>query len=36
VRSTSAPRKSPPIWILKIDNKGRHNQRIRIGLAASA
>jgi len=24
---------SPPIRILKIDNKGRHNRRIRIGLA---
>ena len=27
---------SPPIRILKIDNKGRHNRRIRIGLAAAA
>jgi len=25
---------SPPIRILKIDNKGRHNRRVRIGLAA--
>lgn len=24
---------SPPVRILKIDNKGRHNRRIRIGLA---
>jgi misacylated tRNA(Ala) deacylase len=24
---------SPPIRILKIDNKGRHNRRVRIGLA---
>lgn len=27
---------SPPIRILKIDNKGRHNRRLRIGLAESA
>ncbi len=27
---------SPPIRILKIDNKGRHNRRLRIGLADSA
>lgn len=26
---------SPPIRILKIDNKGRHNRRLRIGLAGS-
>ena len=26
---------SPPIRILKIDNKGRHNRRVRIGLAES-
>ena len=26
---------SPPIRILKIDNKGRHNRRVRIGLARS-
>jgi len=26
---------SPPIRILKIDNKGRHNRRIRIGLASA-
>lgn len=26
---------SPPIRILKIDNKGRHNRRVRIGLASS-
>jgi misacylated tRNA(Ala) deacylase len=26
---------SPPIRILKIDNKGRHNRRMRIGLASS-
>jgi len=25
---------SPPIRILKVDNKGRHNRRVRIGLAA--
>lgn len=31
--STSA---SPPIRILKIDNKGRHNRRIRIGLAGGS
>jgi misacylated tRNA(Ala) deacylase len=24
---------SPPVRILKIDNKGRHNRRIKIGLA---
>lgn len=24
---------SPPIRLLKIDNKGRHNRRVRIGLA---
>jgi misacylated tRNA(Ala) deacylase len=27
---------SPPIRILKVDNKGRHNRRVRIGLAGSA
>jgi misacylated tRNA(Ala) deacylase len=27
---------SPPIRILKIDNKGRHNRRVRIGLAPGA
>jgi len=27
---------SPPVRILKIDNKGRHNRRVRIGLAGSA
>jgi misacylated tRNA(Ala) deacylase len=27
---------SPPIRILKIDNKGRHNRRVRIGLAGAA
>ena len=26
---------SPPIRILKIDNKGRHNRRVRVGLAGS-
>ena len=26
---------SPPIRILKVDNKGRHNRRVRIGLASS-
>ncbi len=26
---------SPPLRILKIDNKGRHNRRVRIGLAAN-
>ena len=26
---------SPPIHILKIDNKGRHNRRVRIGLGAA-
>jgi misacylated tRNA(Ala) deacylase len=26
---------SPPIRILKIDNKGRHNRRLRIGLAGA-
>jgi misacylated tRNA(Ala) deacylase len=27
---------SPPLRILKIDNKGRHNRRVRIGLVGSA
>ncbi|HYB55224.1 MAG TPA: hypothetical protein VEK12_03570, partial [Alphaproteobacteria bacterium] len=27
---------SPPIRILKIDNKGRHNRRVRIALAGSS
>src|SRR4029450_2658844 len=27
---------SPPIRILKVDNKGRHNRRVRIGLASSS
>ena len=27
------PGQSPPVRILKVDNKGRHNRRIRIGLA---
>ena len=27
---------SPPIRILKVDNKGRHNRRVRIGLAGGA
>ena len=27
---------SPPIRILKIDNKGRHNRRVRIGLSGAA
>jgi misacylated tRNA(Ala) deacylase len=29
----ASTRQSPPIRLLKIDNKGRHNRRIRIGLA---
>ena len=28
----SSTGQSPPIRILKVDNKGRHNRRIRIGL----
>ena len=26
---------SPPIRILKVDNKGRHNRRVRIGLTST-
>jgi misacylated tRNA(Ala) deacylase len=29
----SSTRQSPPVRILKVDNEGRHNRRIRIGLA---
>ena len=29
----SSTGQSPPVRILKVDNKGRHNRRIRIGLA---
>jgi len=32
----TSTRGSPPLRILKIDNKGRHNRRVRIGLASAA